>query len=517
MLRMPGVLTDDERRSRITNTMAQLDLTKCKTTTIEQLSGGEKKRLAFATVILVEPEVMLIDEPTSGLDHYLAKSLMAMIRSMAIKQNRAVIVVLHQPSNAMFELIDTLCLLVENGQQAFFGSKEEAQNFFANQCHLSSSSLDSYIEQLTAPPNSNEECESAQKVAANEYAKSEQARALQETITHGKDTKLKAEKRIECASFGRQLKWLLWRSFIAGARNSVLTTYLLIRILLPAFVLSLIYFHLRRTPDFVQNVDSVTIVAVSIAVNTSVYVILGSMPADIHVCLKESGRGIYSVLAYYLSVVLHNLPIFIIMPFIYSTILYWMSDIDDSPSHYMAFVAVVVLASNTGSALGELFASFSGSIESAIGTAAPFLQVFLLFSGFFLSLANIPPVFRIIQYLSPFYYGYATLFTLQWDTYRHNAAAYCDEVNYQDNINTNSTFSYTTSYCTRSTNSDENLRVLRGHVGFNIAMLFLLFIVYHGIAFSIIWYRVNQNRLMLYFTEHENYITPKARNVDSNP
>lgn len=44
------------------------------------LSGGEKKRVAIATVLAMSPDVLVMDEPTSGLDSYARRQLLGLLR-----------------------------------------------------------------------------------------------------------------------------------------------------------------------------------------------------------------------------------------------------------------------------------------------------------------------------------------------------------------------------------------------------------------------------------------------------
>ncbi|MBW4054009.1 MAG: ABC transporter ATP-binding protein [Proteobacteria bacterium] len=44
------------------------------------LSGGEKKRVAIATVLAMSPDILVMDEPTSGLDPYARRQLMSLLR-----------------------------------------------------------------------------------------------------------------------------------------------------------------------------------------------------------------------------------------------------------------------------------------------------------------------------------------------------------------------------------------------------------------------------------------------------
>ncbi|MRR56474.1 MAG: ABC transporter ATP-binding protein [Deltaproteobacteria bacterium] len=44
------------------------------------LSGGEKKRVAIATVLSMSPDILVMDEPTSGLDPYARRQLMQLLK-----------------------------------------------------------------------------------------------------------------------------------------------------------------------------------------------------------------------------------------------------------------------------------------------------------------------------------------------------------------------------------------------------------------------------------------------------
>ncbi|GLW12795.1 multidrug ABC transporter ATP-binding protein [Microtetraspora sp. NBRC 13810] len=65
-VRLIGKLT--QRTDRVERVLGVVDLTRKAGTKVSQLSGGEKRRLDFATAMYGTPELIFLDEPTTGLD-----------------------------------------------------------------------------------------------------------------------------------------------------------------------------------------------------------------------------------------------------------------------------------------------------------------------------------------------------------------------------------------------------------------------------------------------------------------
>ena len=70
----PGVV-----EARVADTLAMLDIPDLADRAPYQLSGGQKKRVAIASVLVMNPEVLLFDEPTAALDPRTADWLMDLI------------------------------------------------------------------------------------------------------------------------------------------------------------------------------------------------------------------------------------------------------------------------------------------------------------------------------------------------------------------------------------------------------------------------------------------------------
>ena len=88
-----------------------------------ELSGGQKRRVAIAGVIAMEPKVLILDEPTAGLDPVGVESILGNIRDYHQAHNATVILVSHSMEEVA-RTVDRL-VVVNDGKIPFHGTPRE--------------------------------------------------------------------------------------------------------------------------------------------------------------------------------------------------------------------------------------------------------------------------------------------------------------------------------------------------------------------------------------------------------
>ena len=88
-----------------------------------ELSGGQKRRVAIAGVIAMEPKVLILDEPTAGLDPVGVESILSNIRDYHKAHNATVILVSHSMEEVA-RSVDRL-VVVNDGVIPFQGTPRE--------------------------------------------------------------------------------------------------------------------------------------------------------------------------------------------------------------------------------------------------------------------------------------------------------------------------------------------------------------------------------------------------------
>lgn len=88
-----------------------------------ELSGGQKRRVAIAGVIAMEPEVLILDEPTAGLDPIGRESILRNIRDYHDARNATIIIVSHSMEETA-KMVDRI-VVINDGTIPFEGSPRE--------------------------------------------------------------------------------------------------------------------------------------------------------------------------------------------------------------------------------------------------------------------------------------------------------------------------------------------------------------------------------------------------------
>ena len=87
------------------------------------LSGGQKRRVAIAGVLALEPKVIILDEPTAGLDPRGRRELLALIATLKQRHNLTII----YTSNGLDDVIELadMIYVLDQGRVAFHGTPRE--------------------------------------------------------------------------------------------------------------------------------------------------------------------------------------------------------------------------------------------------------------------------------------------------------------------------------------------------------------------------------------------------------
>ena len=83
---------------------------------LNNLSGGQKQKIAIASILVTEPEVLLLDEPTANLDPESRKQIFDLILKLAKEKNITIILVEHNVEE-IIEQIDHLVILDLQGRK----------------------------------------------------------------------------------------------------------------------------------------------------------------------------------------------------------------------------------------------------------------------------------------------------------------------------------------------------------------------------------------------------------------
>jgi ABC-type multidrug transport system ATPase subunit len=127
-LRLPPDTSRKELASSVSDILDVVGLSERRGTLIRHLSGGQVKRASLANELMSRPSLLFLDEVTSGLDEQTDQEVMQLFRHVA-NGGKTVVCVTHSLANVE-ATCNLVVILTKGGRLAFFGSPDEAKDYF---------------------------------------------------------------------------------------------------------------------------------------------------------------------------------------------------------------------------------------------------------------------------------------------------------------------------------------------------------------------------------------------------
>jgi hypothetical protein len=208
------------------------------------------------------------------------------------------------------------------------------------------------------------------------------------------------------SKWNRQLKSLFWRAFLNMARNKMVTRVRLGQAVFFGVLVGCIFLRLGHQQTDIQARTGAIFFTL---INQSMPALMGiihTFPAEKAVLSREHSNGLYSIFPYFLSKILSELPFQILVPFLFSSIFYYLVGLNPGVGQFFTFCAIIILLSVTSCSLGIWISAMSPSVNMALAIAPAIMLPFILFGGFFTPGGALPGWCAWMKYVTFYYYAF---------------------------------------------------------------------------------------------------------------
>ena len=389
---------------------------------VRGVSGGERKRVAFATELLNDPRIIFADEPTSGLDSYMTNQMCGMMRALA-NRGKIIMCVIHQPSSQTFNLFSHLLLLAK-GKTVYLGKLTEMDNYFEKmgvKMPPFYNPADFYIQQLSIIPSKQVESWARLNKLWSNYSNSylcHENNKWKDEVSES--LLLQKRKYVSMQQFNattwQQFKYTFERNMNQLQRSTTELKAKFFNAVFMGLILGSIYYNQDNSQGSAKNLLGLFFIFTMYQTMTSMFGVVNTFPSEVKVFIRENLSGANRLTSYFLARTFAEVPTAVVFPTIFSTIVYWLVFPSGKPiQSFLAFVLTMVVLANCSVSVGTLISSMTKHEAVAMALAPLFLMPMALFAGLLLDLDNIPGFLRWIDFISIIKYGYQMLIINEYD------------------------------------------------------------------------------------------------------
>ncbi|KAH8695317.1 ABC-2 type transporter-domain-containing protein [Talaromyces proteolyticus] len=438
--RFPGVTRKRHAEHLKDVVMAMLGLshtmnTKVGNDFIRGVSGGERKRVSIAEVMLSQSPLQCWDNSTRGLDSATALEFVKTLKLATNLGNTTAVVAIYQASQAAYDIFDKVTVLYE-GRQIYFGPANSAKKYFINMGYHCPdrqttadflTSLTNPEERIVRPGFENKLPRTAPEFEAAWLKSPERAQLLAEIASFEKEFPLKGQhfeqlkmaRKVQQApllsakspytiSVPMQISLCITRGFQRLRGDLTFFFATIFGNLFISLVLGSVFYNLPPTSDSVNNRCILLFFVILFnALSSSLEVL--TLYVQRPVVEKHAKYALYHPFSEAAASMICDLPCKIISTVCFNVPVYFMSDLRREAGAFFTFLLLSFTCTLTMSSIFRTIGQSSRTIAQALTPAAIFVIILIVYTGFVLPTSVMQGWLRWINYLDPIAYAYESL------------------------------------------------------------------------------------------------------------
>ncbi|CAL0310649.1 unnamed protein product [Lupinus luteus] len=423
LLRLPNTVSKEDKVLHAKSVIDQLGLTQCKDNMVGSpyvrgVSGGERKRVSIGQEMLINPSLLFLDEPTSGLDSTTAQRIVSTLWNLA-SGGKTIVMTIHQPSSRIYYMFHKVLVLSE-GNSLYFGKGSEAIEYFSSIGFAPALAMNpsDFILDLANGVYSNElnedhPIDKQKLVSAYKMNIEAQLKAKLEGIS---DLGNKVEGEFQDKGFRKwptswsQQFFVLLRRYIKEKKHESFSTVLIFQVIATALLAGLIWFksdisHLQDQIGLLSHICGVWSYL-------PLYQAIFTFPREVKMLEKERSSGMYRLSSYFMSRIVAELPMDLVLPSIFILITYWLTGLKPNIVNFIYTLLTLLLHVLSCQGIGLAIGAIVLDQKAATTFATVLLLCFTPVAGFYVQ--HLPKFMNWLKYISNVYYTFQLLIGSQY-------------------------------------------------------------------------------------------------------
>eukprot|EP00808_Paulinella_micropora_P025209 g72459.t1 len=398
---------------------------------VSGLTSDQRKCLTIAVELVSNPSILFLDEPTTGLDARVARNIISRLRVVAQQRQITVVCTIHQPSAALFNLFDCMCLLKRGGRVTYCGnptcglccptiSPLTPGLSFTGPIGPDSVTLLDYFKDASggqAPPPkynayvltligagiSGGASQAALGAASpKSEAQAEQKRDFADIWAAGAPCKAVREKVEAAISANQNLYHCTWKMSMIYWRTSSYTKMRLGMFLFFALAFGSAFYQLPfKTPAQVDSHFALMYLTLDFLGVFNMMTVLEISTCEREVFYRERASRFYGDLAYSFATLFAELPYLVISSLTFISIQYFMIGLWSSGWVFGLTFTVYFLYTANCTFIGQWVSALMPNAKAATVMVGAISCLFNLFSGFIMPLPFMHPWSFYVTYVMP--------------------------------------------------------------------------------------------------------------------